>query len=185
MRLLPEGTISGHYPPTPDESLVQADSIVVQELGSDPRLTSNLQIVDRLDLLLTEPNVPLEDYPLFVSGSIAKILKRREENNGVAYNVEQVFEGSSADNHGENLGTYGELQQFRESGRERPIFVTSGYNVGNIVRQANKLGITEGMVPRDLPRRFDSRSEQLWTKNHALWVIGAVPRIGLLALKGH
>lgn len=176
--ILPEGTLTGRYTPIGD--VLDADSVIVQEFSPDAALIPNQDIMQRL-----VGDNHLRHLPQLVSGSLARALEREGQNERIVH----VFDGPSADNHGENLGTYGELEQYKEYanqvGYERPAIVTSAYNALNIVRQAGKLGITGIIVPPNLPRSFDSRSPQLWTKNHLLWATLAPVRIGMLALKGH
>jgi hypothetical protein len=177
---LPEGTLSGRCSPIGD--VADGNCLVVQELGSDPDLRSNRDIVD---YVYTEGNERLASLPKFVSGSIAQILRGRGHGNEIVL----AFEGPSATNRGENLGTYGELRQYADystkHGRyNRPIFVTSGYNMGNIWRQARLLGIG-GIIPPNLPRSFDIHSDQLWTKHWALWALTSKLRLHLLEAEGH
>jgi hypothetical protein len=175
---MPEGTFTGRFQTI--GNVQDADCVLVQEFTPDPSLIPNRDIVRRLI-----EDRHLKHLPQLVSGSIAIGLERMGQNERVVH----VFSGTSADNRGENLGTYGELEQYKEyadnAGYERPALITSGYNVGNIVRQAGKLGIANVIVPPNLPRSFDSRSPQIWTRNRILWSVFALPRVGALALKGH
>jgi len=176
---LPEGTISGIHRPV--GNIREADCVIMQEFGSDPELETNQAIIDYV--LLSETICTL---PLFVSGSLAVALQAR----GARANVVHTFEGPSAEGMQENTGTFGELEQFKEArnpiAHARPALVTNGHNVGNILRQAGILEIDEGMiVPEGLPRNFDWRSNQIWTKHKALWMPGAILRDPMLRARGH
>ena len=179
---LPKGTLSG-YPETIGE-IADADSVLMMEFGSDPTLRTNEAIVDYV-----YRNEILRDLPMFVSGSIAKILQARE------YPMDdvQVFKGPSAAGVSENTGTYGELLQLHDyriehPGKfERPVLATVGYNAGNIRRQSelDTLNLTGLIVPEGLPRLFDWRSDQLWTKMWPFWAMVAPVRHRRLIGKGH
>jgi hypothetical protein len=179
---LPEGTISGNYQPV--GNVEAADCVLAQEFGSDPELRTNQAIIDYV--LGSER---LRSLPMFVSGSLAAVLRQRRADENIVY----TFQGPSAANLEENLGTYGELSQFRQqrdpTDHAQPVLITNAHNVGNILRQARLLEVDEGMiVPEGLPRNFDWRSAkhgQLWTAHPALWAMGAVPRHLLLRAKGH
>jgi len=181
----PKGTFTGIHPPLGEAG--DGNCVIVQELGSDPTLRSNQEIVD---FLLADER--LRPLPLFVSGSIAKeIARRKAENPSLPIGpVVLAFEGPSADNRHENLGTYGELAQYRAvtylhpREYDKPVLVTSGYNVGNVVRQAGLLDI-DVIVPARLPRSFDWRSKQLWTKAWPLWALTSHWRIHRLKRHGH
>jgi hypothetical protein len=177
--ILPEGTLSGVHQQVGESR--DANCALMLEFGSDPDLYTNGAIAERL--LLDEG---LRSLPLFVSGS----LKRALEERGAIVDIVHSFQGPSAGNFQENLGTFGELEQFRDNRdpeeHSRPVVITNGHNVGNVLRQAGILGIREGMiVPPRLPRNFDRRSKQVWTKGKLPWLLGALPRHLMLLGTGH
>jgi hypothetical protein len=184
---VPEGTLSGHHSAV--GTIALADCVIVQELGSDAGLKSNVDIVDHL---FAEEQEGLLSLPMFVSNSLAQVVRDRADELHKTVNIVHVFEGESAAGLSENLGTYGELSQFIENNDVEhqgpflhPAFITSAYNIGNILRQANLLGI-DGFAPDNLPRtRFDWHSKQLWTKNLVLWALTSPIRIRQLRKEQH
>lgn len=181
MSFLPEGTWTGHYPAVshpsgPDVRLALEFSH--RSADSEPG-QPNIEIAQRLELAQDESFLPV-----FASLSIVRALEYMRSDIEVA----EIFEGPSAKGLNENTGTWGELSQAKTLMQSyecsRPEILTSGYNIGNVVIQAHALGL-DPLVPNNLPRSFDSQSDQPWTRNRALWTILAVPRIYKLRKNGH
>lgn len=187
---VPDGTYTGH--PKPIGEIVDGNAVIAQELGSNPEGPDLQSNVDIAEYILADQK--LYSLPIFASASIAKILRRRREELGIDLNIVHEFTGPSADNHGENTGTYGELRQYldylKRPGVEpgqysKPIFVSSGYNAGNIYRQAQLLKIQGGIVPDNLPRSFDRASKQFWTQHRLFWMLTSYERIRRLKREKH
>lgn len=175
---VPDGTYDGK--PQPIGDLALADSISLQEFGSDGTLASNLASIE---YVFTGPySEKLEALPIYVSHSIYEVLQKQRRANRVA----EVYQGPSARNFTENTGTYGEAIQLKAMlGRDQlhhPALVTSGFNAGMIYEQGRQLGI-DAIIPPDLPRVFDRRSSQLWTKSRVAWMATTQLRIALLRAK--
>lgn len=174
----PEGTISGFYPLRNDGK--QIGAVVLHEFGSNPGLRPNQQIVDHYEGM----DKSIRELPLFVSGSIAEILRTRNLK-GPTF----VFNGQSATNLGEGLGTFGELAQLYEQTRTGEIegkilVISQAYNIPNILRQAALLRLPVA-TQKGYPTSFDMGSNQLWTKHWALWALSSRLRIAILRAKGH
>jgi hypothetical protein len=84
-----------------------------------------------------------------------------------------VVEGEVTNIKAEGVGTWGTLveahQYMEDEGLESPIMIAQAYHISRVVRQAAKLGISS-IVPTDLPRHFDKKSEQIWTRSAYLWI---------------
>jgi len=177
---LPAGTFSGHTDEVGD--VAHANCAVIQELTSDGSLRPNQEILDYAADKLT-----LSRLPIAASHSLVPGLQERD----LAGQIVLTFLGPSADNMGENTGTYGEVLQYKQFAvanpqYNRPLFISSAYNIGNILRQARLLKVPDIAAPDDLPRtHFDWRSDQLWTKNWALWALTAKLRIEILKHNRH
>lgn len=172
----PEGTYSGYHQPLGNKN--DADCLVLQELGDNAELTSNRET---LDYVVADEQ--LVSLPAFVSNSLTMAAQLR------GIQVVRSFQGPSANNRAENTGTYGELEQLKsfmdEADYKSPVFVTSGHNIGNILRQAKLVEINGIIVPPDLPHSFDIHSGQVWTKHRLLWALTSRLRIARLIAKGH
>ncbi len=174
----PEGSINGKYPIVGVRDDIGC--VVLQEFGSDPGLRPNREIIEYYCC-----QKPIQGYPLFASASIASVLPRYTPEARLVGS----FEGVSATNRGENLGTFGELQQLVDYMREKgikgsPLLISSAYNMGNILRQAGVLGI-DPITLAGYPGSFDPRSKQLWTKHRLAWVLTSRLRVAVLRAKGH
>ena len=181
MGYLPPGTLSGHNQPLGDPANAKARAGL--EFGplaeSGPPLKSNIEIAQFIEV--RHDQLPL---PLFVSHSLEVALRYIRSNVPIT----DVFSGSSAKGFHENTGTHGELRQLLRMmdlyNCGDPELITSGYNIGNVILQAQMLGINPS-APGDLPRSFDYRSSQIWTNSRVAWTIAAVPRIYMLRKKGY
>ncbi len=182
MALLPKGTFSGNYPPSPIDP--KPDVRFILEFSHRPEELPpglpNIELAQRLEEAEEIEGV----LPNFASHSIVRALEYIRSD----VKITRVFEGPSASGMSENTGTYGELEQgmgwMAELGYSRPEIITSGYNIGNVVLQAVKLGMNP-IVPDKLPCSFDPRSDQPWTRNWSMWVGAAIPRIYKLRKSGH
>jgi hypothetical protein len=87
--------------------------------------------------------------------------------------VSHVVEGPITNIKAQGLGTWGTFlsaqQYMQEKGLHSPLLVAQAYHVTRSARQAAKLGI-QVIMPEGLPRQFDWRSKQLWTKSVWLWI---------------
>ncbi len=74
-----------------------------------------------------------------------------------------------------SAGSWGMLKFIQQTMKEHGepelnlIIVAQAHHVGRVAMQARKLGINP-LIPAGLPRRFDRRSKQLWTRDLGFWV---------------
>lgn len=69
---------------------------------------------------------------------------------------------------------YGDLQN--------TVVLAQAFHIGRLAVLAQKMNLGEIIAPKNLPREFDSKSAQKWTRNHARWMIREVPYEILIAL---
>jgi hypothetical protein len=63
----------------------------------------------------------------------------------------------------------------------RPLMVAQAFHIGRVAMQAERIGMHNVIIPPDLPRIFDEKSKQLWTRSFGLWVPREV--VGSFALR--
>lgn len=87
--------------------------------------------------------------------------------------VDHIVEGQITNTVGQGVGSWGtlvEAHDFMErADLHRPLMVGQAFHIGRVVMQARRLGI-DSIVPADLPRQFEPRSEQPWTRSLGLWL---------------
>ena len=100
--------------------------------------------------------------------------------------VDHVVRGPVSDTVGNGVGTWGVLEEARDFMAEhrlsRPLLIGQAYHVNRIAVQARSREIAlEPILMGYMPREFDKKSTQVWTRSLALWV----PRelLGALVLK--
>jgi hypothetical protein len=141
---------------------------------------------NRLLLDFISADEQLMSLPAFVSASLKSAAQRR------GIQVIRSFDGTSARGVKENLGTFGELyllkQYMKTDGHDSVVGITDGHNIGNVKRQADKIGVPNFVIPPDLPHAFDLKALmylQPWTAMWPAWAITARLRQMLLERNGH
>lgn len=81
-------------------------------------------------------------------------------------------------------GTWGTLnaakQYMADHQLTRPLMIAQAWHVSRVAKQAAKLGM-DSILPKDLPRNFDTHSDQFWTRSLYFWT--PVNLLGSLLLK--
>lgn len=145
-----------HYPE-------RIDCIQVHSFGSDVSAASvNRQLAE---YALDEAKA--EDLPILADQNAAKAFP--EDTKRPIVVAGSIGEGIFED----RPGTWGALLAMQEimdeNGWKHPELVGHAFHVGRITLQAAKLGM-HPRVPAGLPRKFDWRSGQLWTRNRVFWI---------------
>jgi hypothetical protein len=74
------------------------------------------------------------------------------------------------------------VEYMNKNNLENPILVCQASQVGRIALQLIKLGKSP-IVPKDLPKEFDPKSSQFWTRHKLLWAFREVLAIFYFKLK--
>ncbi len=96
-----------------------------------------------------------------------------EDVKAIGLEPDFIAEGPISDINGGGLGTWGALLLIRAymvaNEINKPLTVAQAFHASRVADQTIKLGM-EPILPPDLPRKFDTRSKQIWTKNRLLWI---------------
>lgn len=103
--------------------------------------------------------------------------------------IAAIAEGPVSNTVGQGVGAWGALQEAQEymsaHNLSKPILVAHACMVGRLAAQTRHRSFTmEAIVPPDLPRNFEPKSEQLWTRTQALWVPREVIGSVVLRMQG-
>lgn len=97
-----------------------------------------------------------------------------------------VVDGAVSNAVGSIGGSWGILVEAKEYMDENelshPMMAAQAFHVGRVAMQAEKLGMTNIVIPKGLPRNFDQSSEQPWTRSLGAWVPREI--IGSFVLRG-
>lgn len=177
MHIHAPGSFSGEYEPRGDER--EADCVLAHEFAVAKQGPGS---VNR-ELARFVLSKYAGEYPLLLAHRIADALEGLDPYISVAHR----FTGESATLTGQHTGSWGELEQaaayMRAHDLHHPILVAQAFHVGRVALQAEKIGL-DPIVPPGLPRRFDRRSVQPWTRNRALWAIREFPGAYVLKRRG-
>jgi hypothetical protein len=88
--------------------------------------------------------------------------------------IDVVVDGAVSNNIGTVGGSWGILVEAKrymdDNELSHPMMAAQAFHVGRVAMQAEKLGMTNVIIPEGLPRNFDLNSEQPWTRSLGAWV---------------
>lgn len=100
--------------------------------------------------------------------------------------LDVVVDGAVSNNIGTVGGSWGILVEAKkymnDNELSHPMMAAQAFHVGRVAMQAEKLGMTNIVIPEGLPRNFDISSEQPWTRSLGAWVPREI--IGSFVLRG-
>ncbi len=139
----------------------EADCVIGHSFGTSTDESSVNNSLARMMLLLAEDRPMIADRTLVNSSPNLDML------------MAHIVEGGVTNIKAQGVGTWGTLVEAEsfmgDHNLHNPIMVAQAYHIGRVIKQAKVLGITS-FVPDDLPRYFDKRSDQVWTRSAALWL---------------
>jgi len=98
-----------------------------------------------------------------------------------------VVQGKPSTAGGGELDSWRVLEEaadyMKQNQFSRPLLVAHAYHVGRVAMQAKRQGL-EPIVPPGLPRAFDAKSTQPWTRNPRSWAAREIPGLAYLRFKG-
>jgi hypothetical protein len=103
--------------------------------------------------------------------------------------LDVVMDGDVSNTTGTVGGSWGVLVEAKRYMDDNelyyPMMVAQAYHVGRVAMQAEKLGMSNIIIPDGLPRNFDTESGQRWTRSLGLWVPREIIGSVVLKSKGH
>ena len=152
--------ITGRYEPVGDP--LQADCVIAHSFGTETGPGSVNHAIAQLAIEHT-----LLGRSLIVDRMLVDDVKV------IGLEPDFIAEGPISDIKGGGLGTWGALLLIRaymdEYELNKPLTVAQAFHASRVAAQSIKLGM-EPILPPGLPRNFDFRSKQIWTKNRLLWI---------------
>lgn len=152
--------ITGRYEQAGEPLL--ADCVIAHSFGTETGPGSANHAIAQLAIDHT-----LLGRPLLVDRMLV------EDTNNIGLVPDFIAEGPVTGLKGDGLGTWGALLLIRaymdEHELNKPLTVAQAFHASRVAAQSKKLGM-EPILPPDLPRKFDIRSKQIWTKNRLLWI---------------
>lgn len=164
------------------DSIDQADCLIVHSFGTSTGADS----VNH-ELAVFALNVA-RDRPIIADKAIADSLPKHADKGALTIVAEAAtfikLEGKIPTLTIGGDGTWGTLnaaKQYMDAHQlTRPLMVAQAWHVSRVAKQAAKLDMNS-ILPKGLPRNFDKRSSQFWTRSVYFWV--PVNLFGLILLK--
>ena len=160
-------------------AIESADCIIGHSFGTLTDATSaNAEIARYL--------LGFDTLPTIVDRTLANAFPASPE--GIEQLVE-IVEGQTSNAVGRGVGAWGTLLKAKEymnkNDLHKPIMIAHACMIGRVVAQAQHKNIDiKSIVPADLPKPFDAKSKQPWTRSLALWVPREVVGSVVLRLQG-
>ncbi len=142
-------------------NILEADSVIGHSFGTSIDASSvNAHLASQMLM-------HADGRPLIADRTLVNAMP-----NGDHY-MAHIVEGPVTNIKAQGVGTWGTLVEahhyLEANDLHHPIMIAQAYHIGRVLRQAAKLGI-DAIVPEDLPANFDKHSDQVWTRNAALWI---------------
>lgn len=88
--------------------------------------------------------------------------------------IDAVVDGATSNVTGSVGGSWeilaGAKKFMDEEGLRTPLMVAQAFHIGRVAMQAERIGMSNVIVPEGLPAIFDEESRQLWTRSAGLWL---------------